>query len=124
MEFVNAAYKAGRISRDQAGRFVLLLAPLAPHIAEELWQKLGHNQSLAYESWPAYNESLIAEETIEVPVQVNGKLRGRISVPADAEEDAVLQAAMANPKVAAALAGKTVVKKIVVPGKLVNLVVK
>jgi len=124
MDFVNTAFRCQTISRGQAGRFVLLLAPFAPHIAEELWQKLGHDASLAGEPWPTFDPALLVEQTIEMPVQVNGKLRGRITVPAAADQEAVLAAALADAKVAAALEGKTVVKKIVVPGKLVNLVVK
>ena len=124
MEFVNAVYKAGTISPDQAGRFLLLLAPFAPHVAEELWQMLGHERSLAQEPWPEYDPSLLVEASVQMPVQVNGKMRGRISVPADADEEAIVAAALADPKVAAAVAGKSVVKRIIVPGKLVNLVVK
>jgi len=124
MEFVNTVYRVGCISQDQAGRFVLVLAPFAPHLAEELWERLGHDESLAYEPWPTYDEAMIAERTVELAVQVNGKLRGRITVPADADRDACIAAAVAEPKVAAALEGKSVVKQIVVPGRLVNLVVK
>jgi len=124
MEFVNTVYRVGCISQDQAGRFVLVLAPFAPHLAEELWERLGHDESLAYEPWPTYDEAMIAERTVELAGQVNGKLRGRITVPADADRDACIAAAVAEPKVAAALEGKSVVKQIVVPGRLVNLVVK
>jgi leucyl-tRNA synthetase len=124
MEWVNLVYKAGRLTADQAERFVLVLAPFAPHLGEELWERLGHDQSLAYEPWPTYDDGLIAEETVELAVQVNGKVRGRVSVPADAAEDDVIAAALAEPKVADATRGKTVVKKIVVPGRLVNIVVK
>jgi len=124
MEFVNAVFKGGAISMDQAERFVLLLAPFAPHIAEELWQQLGHTESLAWKAWPTCDESMLTVDTIELPVQVNGKVRGRITVPADADQNAVLDAALADEKVAAHVEGKTIVKKIVVPGRLVNLVVK
>jgi len=124
MEFVNAVFKAGSISRDQAERFVLVLAPFAPHLAEELWQRLGHDKTLAYEPWPVYDREMIVDEMLELPVQVNGKVRGRVQVPADAAEDAVIEAALAEKRIAACLEGKTVVKKIVVPGRLVNLVVK
>ena len=102
---------------------MLLLAPLAPHIAEELWQKLGHSKSLTYEKWPTYDPMLLVESTIEYPVQVNGKLRGRVTVPADADEAAIQAAALADDKVQAAIAGKSVKKAIVVKGKLLNLVV-
>jgi leucyl-tRNA synthetase len=124
MEFVNAVYKAGGVSTSQAKRFVLLLAPLAPHICEELWQMLGGDGSLAHEPWPEYDESMIVEDTVELPVQVNGKLRSRISAPADADRDTVAGLALEDEKVQAAIGDKTVVKQIVVPGRLVNLVVK
>ena len=124
MEFVNMAFRAGKVSTSQAERLVLVLAPLAPHVAEELWQQLGHGESLAYEPWPSYDEALLAEETVELAVQVNGRVRGRISVPADVDEGAILAAAKADPKVASALEAKRVVKEIVVPGRLVNFVVK
>jgi leucyl-tRNA synthetase len=124
MEFVNLVYKAGSISTSQAERFVLVLAPFAPHLGEELWQRLGHGQSLAYEPFPQYDQAMLAQETIELPVQVNGKLRGRIQAPCDATQEQVLEIALAEPKIAAALAGKTILKKIVVPGRMVNLVVK
>ena len=124
MEFVNVVYKAGAIDKGQAERFVLILSPMAPHICEELWRELGHDGTLAYEAWPDYEEAMLAEDTIELAVQVNGKVRGRIRIPADADEDTIIEAALAEAKVAAATAGKTIVKRIVVPGRLVNLVVK
>ncbi len=124
MEFINIVYKAGRIEKGQAERLVLLLAPFAPHIAEELWRRLGHEQSLAYEPWPAYDESMLVEDAIELPVQVNGKLRARITVPAGADQDEILRAALANERIAEMVQGKEIIKKIVVPGKLVNIVVK
>ena len=124
MEFVNAVYKGGSVSKGQAERFVLVLAPFAPHIAEELWQRLGHKATLAQEPWPRFDPAMVAESEVELPVQVNGKVRGRITVAADAAEGDVIAAAMAEPKVASAIAGKAIVRRIVVPGKLVNLVVK
>jgi len=124
MEFVNVVFKAGCITANQAERFTLVLAPLAPHLAEELWQRLGHDASLTHELWPTYDEAMIAETTVELAVQVNGKVRGRVSVPADADDDAVIAAALAAPGVSEATAGKQIVKQIIVPGRLVNLVVK
>ena len=124
MEFVNATFKAGRISLDQAERFILVLAPFTAALAEELWQGLGHGDSLVKESWPEYDESLLVENTAELAVQVNGKMRAKITVPADAVADAVIAVALTETKVAQAVEGKTIVKKIVVPGRLVNLVVK
>ncbi|KKL16602.1 hypothetical protein LCGC14_2493910, partial [marine sediment metagenome] len=124
MEVVNAVYRAETISRGQAERLVLVAAPFAPHLCEELWSVLGHEESLAYEPWPQYDEAMIAEDTVELAVQVNGKVRGRITVPADAAEQAVIDAALADPAVSGAIEGKQIVKQIVVPGRLVNLVVK
>ena len=86
MEFVNAFTAMEVRPRTAMETFTLLLAPLAPHAAEELWQILGHDQTLAHEPWPAYDPALLKDEEIEVPVQVNGKLRGRVVVPADAGE--------------------------------------
>ena len=124
MEFVNTAFRTEKITRDQGRRFVLVLAPFAPHLAEELWEQLGAAESLAYEPFPTYDEAMIAEETVELAVQVNGKVRGRVSVPSDAAEDEIIDAALADANVAAAVADKQIVKKIVVPGRLVSFVVK
>ena len=102
--------------------FVLLLSPFAPHIAEQLWQALGHATSagkpstLAYEPWPEYDEAYLKQDSIELPVQVNGKVRGKVTVPADADQAAVLAVAKADEKVAGQIEGKTIVKEIVVPG--------
>ncbi|MBL7219969.1 MAG: leucine--tRNA ligase [Phycisphaerae bacterium] len=123
-EFVNAVYRAGSLAVDQAERFLLLLAPMAPHICEELWSILAHEKTLAYEPWPAFDEAMLAVDTIELPVQINGKLRGRITVDADATNDQIIQASKADPKVAAAIEDKEIIKEIVIPNRMVNLVVK
>ncbi len=104
-------------------KFVLILAPFAPHIAEELWQRLGHTDTLAYEPWPQYDEQLIKEKEIELAVQINGKLRDRIIVAADADEDQIKQRALGSQKVIAAMAGKEPKKVIVIKSRLVNIVV-
>ena len=124
MEFVNEVYRSGEVGRSQAERFVLLLAPMAPHICEECWAAMGHDESLAHEDWPAYDETMLAQDTVELPVQINGKVRARIEVPADASQDDALEAALADERVKEHLAGKELVKKIAVPGRLINLVVK
>ena len=103
---------------------VLLLAPFAPYLAHELWEMLGEKGNVLKASWPKYDAELAKEDQVEIPVQVNGKLRSRITVPADAPENFVLEQALADEKVKSALAGKQIVKKIYVAGKLVNLVVK
>ena len=105
-------------------KFVLLLAPFAPHAAEELWQSLGHTKTLTYEPWPEVDEHWLKEDTVEIPVQVNGKLRGKITVPAGSDQAAIEAAARADEHVAKLVAGKTIIKVIVVPGRLVNFVVK
>ena len=103
---------------------VLLLAPFAPYLAHELWEMMGEQGSLLRAPWPKYDAALAKEEEIEIPVQVNGKLRSRVLVPADAAEAFVLERALADEKVKGAIAGKQVVKRIYVPGKMVNLVVR
>ena len=104
--------------------FVLLLAPFAPYLAHELWESLGEKENLLKARWPKYDPALAKEEEIEIPVQVNGKLRGRVLVPADSDEAFVEGRALADEKIKAAIAGKQIVKVIFVPGKLLNLVVR
>lgn len=123
MEFTNHLTRITSRAKSILEPFVLLLAPFAPHIAEELWRALGHAKSLAYEPWPVFDPKLLKADFIEVPVQVNGKLRARIQVPADSDEAALEAAARADEKVAAHINGKTIRKVIVAKGKLVNLVV-
>jgi leucyl-tRNA synthetase len=122
MTFVNEAYRWDGVPRAVAEPFVLVLAPFAPHLAEELWRLLGHGESLAYADWPAYDEALLVEDEKEIAVQVNGKMRGTVRVPADAPQEAVLAAAKAVENVQRHLEGKTIRKEIVVPGRLVNFV--
>ncbi len=124
MEFTNFFMKETVRPKAAMERFVLLLSPFAPHMAEELWETLGHKTTLAYEAWPTFDEAAIKEDTVEIPIQINGKLRGKISVSADADKAALEAAARGDAKIAELLAGKTVVKSIVVPGRMVNFVVK
>ncbi len=123
MEFCNYFTKLDVRPRAVLEPFVLLLAPYAPHIAEELWAILGHGSTLAYEPWPSYDPELVKADSIEVPVQVNGKLRAKLQVPAEIDAAGLEAAALADAKVIEALAGKTPKKVIVVPRKLVNFVV-
>ena len=124
MEFTNAMTGADVRPKSALEQFVLLLSPFAPHIAEELWQLLGHDQTLAYEPWPQFDESKIAEAEIEIPVQVNGKVRAKVKVPAEADKAAIEAAAKGNEQIAKQLEGKTIHKVIVVPGRLVNFVAR
>ncbi len=127
MVYINEAEafaKAGGLPREYLEKFVLCLAPFAPHLGEELWQVLGHTGTLAYEPWPTVDASALVEDEIEIPVQVLGKLRGRIRVPAEATAADMEAAARANADVAKFIAGKTIVKVIAVPKRMVNFVVR
>ncbi len=103
---------------------LVMTAPVAPHIAEELWNKLGHEDTITFVDFPTFDEKWLKDDEIEIPIQVMGKVKSRVSVPADADQDTVLAAALADEKIVALTDGKTVVKKIYVPGRMVNLVVK
>ncbi|QFS94522.1 Leucine--tRNA ligase [Mycobacterium sp. THAF192] len=122
IEFTNHLTKQSVTSRAALEPLVLMLAPLAPHLAEELWRRLGHEASLAHGPFPVADEAYLVEDSVEYPVQVNGKVRGRVTVAADADSDAVQAAALAEEKVVAFLDGRTPKKVIVVPGRLVNVV--
>ena len=104
--------------------FVTVLAPFAPHLAEELWEILGRQAPASLAAWPTVEERWLKDDTVEIPVQIQGKLRGRVTLPADADADAMKAAAAADPKIAELLAGKEIVKIVAVPGRLVNFVVK
>jgi leucyl-tRNA synthetase len=123
MVFVNEATKATAVPREWFEMFVKILSPFAPHIAEELWQRLGHRSSIAYQPWPAHDESKLARDVITIAVQVSGKVRGQIEVPADATEQTIIAAAKADAKVQSFIAGKPIAREIYVKGRLVNLVV-
>jgi leucyl-tRNA synthetase len=123
MTFLNEASKRSEsLRRDQADRLIRALAPFAPHVAEEFWERLGGDGSVHHAAWPEVREQYLVADTIEVVVQVNGKLRGRVEVPAEADKDIVAAAAAAE--VPSWLEGKDIVKTVVVPGRLVNFVVK
>lgn len=122
MVYVNEAYKQEELPQDQAEGFVKLLSPVAPHLAEELWSKLGHEGTIAYEPWPTYDEAFLVEDEVEIVVQHNGKVRAKVVVAKDATKEQMEEAALANERVKESIDGKTVRKVIVVPGKLVNIV--
>ena len=123
MEFLNAAIKWERIPRAGVESLALCLAPFAPHLAEEIWEKMGHSTSLALAPWPAFDPALLKQDQVEIVLQVNGKIKGKITVPAEASAEAMFEAALADPGFSAAIAGKEIRKRIIVPGKIVNLVV-
>ena len=125
MSLINDIYDSGSITPEELKVFTILLNPFAPHVTEEVWSlnKLGE-EMVCQQQWPAYDENKCKDETIEIVVQVNGKVRGKLSMPADVAKDAAVAAAKADEKICAAIGGKTILKEIYVPGKLVNLVVK
>ena len=124
MIFVNAVYKEGKCPRAYAEGLIKMLSCICPHIGEEMWSILGHNETIAYEPWPTYDESKTADDCVEVAVQVNGKLRATVMLPINCDKDEAIAIAKADEKVAAAIDGKTVIKEISVPNKIVNIVVK
>ena len=125
MTLLNAIYDAGSINRAELRTFLLMLNPFAPHVTEEMWATLGYGEMLAKDGvWPGFDEAKCVDATIEIAVQVNGKLRSKLTVPADIAAADAIAAAKADEKTQTFLDGKTVVKEIYVPGKLVNLVVK
>ena len=124
MVFINDCYKAEVIPTEYAKGFVKLLSPIAPHIAEELWSILGHEDTITYATWPTFDESKLVDDEIEVVVQVLGKVRAKVTVAKDITKEELEKVALADSKVQEFIEGKTVVKVIVIPGKLVNIVVK
>ena len=123
MILVNHLVKQSVVPKSVVEQLVLILSPFAPHIAEELWQKLGHNKSLAYENWPKFDPELVKEAEVELAIQVNGKIKDKIVVSAQADDEQIKQKALASEKVIAALAGKQPKKVIVIKSRLVNIVV-
>ena len=124
MIFVNAIYKADSCPKEFAEGFIKVLSPIAPHICEEIWEKFGHSETIAFESWPTYDEAKCVDDEVEIAVQINGKVREKLVVSADAEADEAIAAAKSLEKIAEAINGMTVVKELYVKGRLVNIVVK
>ena len=124
MEFVNFFTKQSTRPQVAMEKLVLMLAPLAPHICEELWRVLGHDETLAYEPWPEFEESLTKDDTVEIPVQIMGKVRSRIEVAAAANKDQIEASARDDERIQELLSGHEIVKVVVVPGRMINFVVK
>ncbi len=124
MEFANYFLKQEVRPLAVMEQFILLLSPFAPHVAEELWRVLGHDKTLAYQPWPKFDEAAIREDTVEVPVQVNGRLRSRIRIPAGATDAMLESAARSDPRIAELLEDREVHKTIIVPGRMINFVVR
>ncbi|MDN3450538.1 leucine--tRNA ligase [Planococcus sp. APC 3906] len=123
MVFINEGYKADSIPKEYVEGFVKLLSPIAPHVAEELWEKLGHAETITYAVWPEFDESKMIEDEVEVVVQVNGKVRTKIVVAKDSTKEQLEAAALADEAIVKAAEGKQVRKVIAIPGKLVNVVI-
>ena len=124
MIFVNAVYKEGKCPKEYAEGLVKMLSCICPHIGEEMWQILGHDNTIAYEPWPTYDEAKTADDTVEIVVQINGKVRAKLNIAIGTQAPEAIACAKADETVAAAIDGKTVIKEIYVPNKLVNIVVK
>ena len=124
MSTINTIYDIGRISKEELKTLAKILSPFAPHIAEEVYSTLGGEGLVSLAKWPEYDEAKTKDDTVEMPVQINGKVRSVVMIPAEATKEAILEAAKADEKVKAAIDGKTVIKEIVVPGKIINIVVK
>ena len=124
MIFINSASKEDVIPKEYAEGFIKLLNPVAPHITEEIWNRFGHDNTITYEAWPTYDETKLVEDTVEIPVQINGKVRATVSISIDASEDEVKNIVHQNSNIQAQLEGKTVVKEIYVKNKIYNIVVK
>ncbi|HLR51840.1 MAG TPA: leucine--tRNA ligase [Candidatus Avamphibacillus sp.] len=122
MVFINEGYKAKELPKDYVEGFVKLLSPIAPHICEELWNRLGHSETITYEPWPEYDEAKLVEDEVEIVLQVMGKVRAKMSVAKDIDKKELEKQALENEKIQEWIDGKTVRKVIVVPGKLVNIV--
>ena len=124
MIFINSASKEDILPKEYAEGFIKLLSPVAPHIAEELWQQLGHSNTITYEAWPKYDDSKLVEDTIEIPVQINGKVRATIEINANSSEEEVKELVHKNKNIVAQTENKTIVKEIYITKKIYNIVVK
>ncbi|MBN2096151.1 class I tRNA ligase family protein, partial [Candidatus Peregrinibacteria bacterium] len=124
MILTNELFKLKKIPREALEKLSLILSPFAPHLGEELWEKLGHSKTLAYEPWPEYDPKLVVDDTFELVFAVNGKKRGSKMVPKTISEEGAIKEALADGGVQRNIEGKEVIKKIYVPGKLVNIVVR
>ena len=124
MSLINEIYDVGSLTVDEMKTFAALLCPFAPHISEEIWEQCGEKNLLSLSDWPTYDASKTVDDTIEIAVQICGKLRATIQIPREADQATAIAAAKADGKVQAALEGKTIVKEIYVPGRIVNIVAK
>jgi len=123
MVFINEGYKAEKISKEFVEGFVILISPIVPHLAEELWSILGHEESISYVAWPTYDESKLVDNEVEIPVQIKGKVRAKLVVAKDASKEELEKMALESEQVQQWIDGQEVKKIIAIPGKLVNIVI-
>ena len=124
MGLLNDITDCGKLTVDEFKIFIRLLCPIAPHICEELWEEVGGHGFCSLAEWPVHDEAKTVDSSVEVAVQINGKLRSTVTLPINADKDTALEIAKADAKVAASIEGKTVVKEIVIPNKIINIVVR
>ena len=125
MTLLNKIYENGKINRAELKTLIILVNPFAPHVTEEMWANCGYGEMLAKDAkWPSFDEAKCIDSTVEIVVQINGKIRARLSVPTDIESDKAIALAKNDEGIAAALEGKNIIKEIYVKGKLVNIVAK
>ncbi|MDE6111545.1 MAG: class I tRNA ligase family protein, partial [Eubacterium sp.] len=122
MALINKIYEKGSVTKAELKTLTILLNPFAPHVTEEMWDVMGFGGMVNEAQWPAYDEAKTVENSVEIVLQIMGKVRSRITIPVDMPKDEVLALAKADEKIAAAIEGKTIKKEIYVPGKLVNIV--
>jgi len=122
MMFVNECYKVGKCPREYAEGFIKMLSCISPHIGEEIWQLMGHDATIAFEAWPTWSEEKCKDTEVEIAIQINGKVRGRITIPADLTKEQAEKDLPNHPDVQALTAGKTIRKIIFVPGRILNVV--
>ena len=122
IEFVNTSTSSGKLTADQLHRFVRLLAPFAPHISQEIYSRLGHDEYIAVAEWPTFDPAQLVADSLELPVQIMGKVRGRVTVPANSSNEEVEKIAIEDPTISALLDGLAIRKIIIVPNKIVNIV--
>ncbi|MBP5610659.1 MAG: class I tRNA ligase family protein, partial [Clostridia bacterium] len=124
MSLINEIAEVGTMTIDELATFSRILSPFAPHLAEEVWEYCGGKGLVSLAAWPEFDDAKTSDDEVDFPIQINGKVRAVVTIPANAGKDEILSKAKADQKIAAALEGKTVVKEIVVPGKIVNIVVR
>ena len=124
MSMINTVYEVGKITKSELITLAKLLSPFAPHVAEEIYELMGGQGLASLAKWPEYDEALTVDDAIEMPVQINGKVRSVVTVPVNSDKDTVLSIVKADEKIKMAIDGKTIVKEIVIPGKIINIVIK